>query len=318
MRAYIVRRLLAMIPLMIGVSIVIFVVMRVLPGDIAAVVASRGAEDPPTQAEIEVVREKLNLDRPLVVQYWDWVSDAVRLDFGKSLVTEDPVLPDLRRLLPVSIELGIMSMVIAWLIALPVGIISAVKQDTWIDYASRSFTIAGLAMPTFWVAVLLILLLSRQFNWLPPLGYVGFFDNPWKNLQQMIFPALALGWTLSATAARMTRSAMLEVLREDYITTARSKGLRESVVILRHALKNALIPVITIAGFQTGLVIGGTVLIEQIFTLPGMGRFFLNALTLRDLPVIQAIVLMITLAFAVINLIIDLLYGVLDPRIRYS
>ena len=176
----------------------------------------------------------------------------------------------------------------------------------------------GVAMPTFWVAVLLILLLSRVFNWLPPLGYVGFFENPADNLKQMIFPALALGWTLSATLARMTRSAMLEVLREDYITTARAKGLREWVVINRHALKNAMIPVITLAGFQVGLLVGGTVLIEQIFTLPGMGRFLITALNVRDFPIIQAIVLLITFAFAAINLVIDLVYAVLDPRIRYA
>ncbi len=307
-----------MIPLLFGVSIVIFVVMRILPGDVAAAIASRGAEDEPTQREIEAVRVALNLDRPLVVQYWDWISHAVRLDFGDSLVTGEPVLDDIRRRIPVSVELGIISMLIAWLIALPVGILSAIKQDTWMDYGARSFTMTGVAMPTFWVAVLLILLLSRVFNWLPPLGYVGFFENPADNLKQMIFPALALGWTLSATLARMTRSAMLEVLREDYITTARAKGLREWVVINRHALKNAMIPVITLAGFQVGLLVGGTVLIEQIFTLPGMGRFLITALNVRDFPIIQAIVLLITFAFAAINLVIDLVYAVLDPRIRYA
>jgi len=307
-----------MIPLLLGVSIVIFVVMRILPGDVAAAIASRGGEEEPTQADIDAIRIALNLDRPLVEQYWDWMSDALTLDFGKSLLTNDSINDDLMRRIPVSIELGIISMLIAWIIALPVGIISAIKQDTWMDYIGRSFAVSGLAMPTFWAGVLIILLLSRGFDWLPPLGYVGFFEDPLANLQQMIFPALALGHSLSATVARMTRSAMLEVLREDYITTARAKGLRERVVINRHALKNAMIPVITLAGFQIGLLIGGTVLIESIFTLPGMGRFLITALSVRDFPIIQAIVLLVTFAFAAVNLVIDILYGFLDPRIRYA
>ncbi len=319
MQQYVVRRLLAIIPLMIGVSIVIFFVMRVLPGDVAAVIASRGdLETPPTQEQIEAVRIRLDLDRNIFLQYGDWVWDAVRFDLGESYFKERSVRDDIIRKLPVTIELGLLSILIAWIIALPVGIISAVKQDSVWDYAGRIFSISGLAVPTFWAGILTILILSRYFSWLPPLGYREFFEDPRGNLLQLIFPALALGWTLSATAARMTRSSMLEVLREDYIRTARSKGLKEAVVILRHALRNALIPVITLAGFMISLVIGGTVIIESIFSLPGMGLYLVQAIEIRDFPVIQGVVLLIAFAFAIVNLVVDLLYGFIDPRIRQS
>ena len=319
MQQYVVRRLLAIIPLMIGVPIVIFFVMRVLPGDVAAVIASRGdLETPPTQEQIEAVRIRLDLDRNIFLQYGDWVWDAVRFDLGESYFKERSVRDDIIRKLPVTIELGLLSILIAWIIALPVGIISAVKQDSVWDYVGRIFSISGLAVPTFWAGILTILILSRYFSWLPPLGYREFFEDPQGNLLQLIFPALALGWTLSATAARMTRSSMLEVLREDYIRTARSKGLKEAVVILRHALRNALIPVITLAGFMISLVIGGTVIIESIFSLPGMGLYLVQAIEIRDFPVIQGVVLLIAFAFAIVNLVVDLLYGFIDPRIRQS
>ena len=319
MQQYVVRRLLAIIPLMIGVSIVIFFVMRVLPGDVATAIASRGSVDtPPTQEQIEAVRIRFDLDRNIFLQYGDWVWNAVRFDFGESYSKETNVREDIIRKLPVTIELGLLSILIAWLIALPVGIISAVKQDSVWDYAGRIFSISGLAVPTFWAGILTILILSRYFSWLPPLGYREFFEDPRGNLLQLIFPALAVGWTLSATAARMTRSSMLEVLREDYIRTARSKGLKEAVVVLRHALRNALIPVITLAGFMISLVIGGTVIMESIFSLPGMGLYLVQAIDSRDLPVIQSVVLLIAFAFAIVNLVVDLLYGFIDPRIRQS
>ena len=319
MQQYVVRRLLAIIPLMIGVSVVIFFVMRVLPGDVAAAIASRGSPDTaPTEAEIEAVRLALDLDRNIFLQYVEWVWDALRFDLGDSYFTGNSVREDIIRKLPVTIELGLLSILIAWVIAVPVGIVSAVKQDSVWDYVGRIFSISGLAVPTFWAGILTILIMSRWFNWLPPLGYREFFEDPRGNLLQLIFPALALGWTLSATAARMTRSAMLEVLREDYIRTARSKGLQENIVIVRHALRNALIPVVTLAGFMISLVIGGTVIIESIFSLPGMGRYLLDAIHARDFPVIQGVVLLIAFVFAIANLFIDLLYGFIDPRIRQS
>ena len=317
MKQYIARRLLLMIPLIFGVVSIVFVILNILPGDVAASIATQGDEEP-DPAQIEAIRTALGLDRPLHEQYWDWLSGAVRLDFGDSMVTGQSVMDDVVRRLPVTLQLGIMSLIIAWAIALPVGILSAVRQDSWMDYVGRSFAILGLAMPTFWVGILIILMLSRYFNWIPPLGYVGFFDDPSANLKQFIFPSLALGWALSATKARMIRSTMLEVLREDYITTARAKGLREWWVINRHALRNAMIPVITLFGFNIGLLIGGSVLIEQIFTLPGIGRFLVTGLNSRDFPVIQAVVLLIVVGYAFVNLLIDLLYGLLDPRIRYA
>ena len=317
MKQYIARRLLLMIPLIFGVVSIVFVVLNILPGDVAASIATQGEEEP-DPAQIEAIRTALGLDRPLHQQYWDWLSGAARLDFGDSLVTGQSVMDDVRRRLPVTIQLGIMSLIIAWAIALPVGILSAVRQDSWMDYVGRSFAILGLAMPTFWVGILIILMLSRYFNWIPPLGYVGFFDDPSSNLKQFIFPSLALGWALSATKARMIRSTMLEVVGNDYIRTARAKGLRERAVLIRHALRNAVLPVITVSGVQLGFVIGGSVAVEKALGVPGIGSAMVTGALERDMNLVQNLVLVYGGVFIVVNLIIDLSYGFLDPRIRYA
>ncbi|MBI4498094.1 MAG: ABC transporter permease [Chloroflexi bacterium] len=318
MQEYILRRLVVMIPALIGVSLIVFAVMRIIPGDVAALIATRGGEGQATEAEIAALREKLGLNKPLPVQYVEWIGGLVRLDAGISLWSGQPVMEELARRFPVSAELAILSIAISLVIAIPIGVLSAIRQDTWVDYLFRVVSISGLAVPGFWLAILIILFLSVWFRWIPPLGYASFFDDPVKNLQQMIWPALALGYRLSAIVSRMTRSTMLEVLREDYIRTAWAKGLRGRAVIYRHALKNALLPVITISAIQLGHLLGGTVIMETVFSLPGIGRLLVDSIYQRDFPVVQTIVVLMAIIFAITNLIVDLLYAWLNPRIRYT
>lgn len=318
MQEYILRRVLLMIPTLLGVSFIIFVIMRIIPGDVATLIATRGGEGTATEQEIANLREKLGLTDSLPIQYVKFIGGVLKLDVGNSLWSERPVIKELVSRLPLTMELAILSIIISLIIAIPVGVLSAIRQDTWVDYLFRLVSIAGLAMPNFWIGVLIILLMSIYFRWIPPLGYTDLFVDPWKNLQQMIWPALALGYRLSAIVSRMTRSTMLEVLREDYIRTAWAKGLRERVIIFRHALKNALLPVITITGIQLGALMGGTVIMETIFTLPGIGRLLIDSINHRDYPVVQTIVLMLAFIFASVNLVVDLLYAWFNPRIRYT
>ena len=307
-----------MIPTLVGVSIIVFAILRVIPGDVATYIATRGGEGTATPQQIADVREKLGLNDPLAVQYVKFMGGLVTLDVGNSLWNGRPIMRDLVSRIPLTFELAALSIVFSLVIALPVGVLSALRQDTWVDYVFRIVSIAGLAMPNFWFAVLVILVLSISFNWIPPLGYADFFTNPGKNLQQMIFPALVLGYRLSAIVSRMTRSTMLEVLREDYIRTARAKGLTDMTVVYRHALKNAMLPVITLTGLQLGALMGGTVIMENIFSLPGVGRMLVDAINHRDFPVVQTIVMLFAVTFASINLLVDLVYAWLNPRIRYS
>ena len=219
---------------------------------------------------------------------------------------------------PVSIELALLALIISYIVAVPLGILSAVKQDTWVDYVAKLFAVAGVALPTFWVGILVIFFLVLLFNWLPPLGYTRVWDDPIRNLQQFIFPAMALGYFNMAFATRLTRSSMLEVLREDYIRTARSKGLRELIVIGRHALKNAFLPVITVAGFQLSRLLGGAVLMEVIFVLPGMGKLLVDSVLVRDYPIVQTFIMLVAVSVLILNLLVDLMYGWINPRIRYG
>lgn len=320
MRRYIAKRLLAMAPMALGVSLIIFTLMRVLPGDIALIIlAGEGSEGSSVKPEeVAALRESLGLDRPLAEQYATWIWGLVRLDAGKSLWYNRPVFEEIGKRLPISLELALLSAIVSLAIAIPIGTISAMRQDAWVDYVFRIITIGGISMPTFWAGTLIMLALVIFFGWMPPLGFTGPFQDPLKNLQQLIWPALALGYYFSAVVSRMMRSCMLEVLRQDYIRTAWSKGLRERIVIIRHALKNALLPVVTIVGVQVGHLIGGTVVMEQIFVLPGMGNALLDAISRRDYPVVQTIIVLMALMFLVVNLVVDLLYGWLDPRIRYE
>ena len=317
MTGYIIQRLALFLPTLILASFLAFAVMRILPGD-PAIAMLGGAEGSFTQEDLDIVREQLGTNRPIHIQYFTWIADLFQGDFNDSYFLHVPVAELMKDRFPVSTQLAVMALIMSYIVAIPLGVLSAVKQDTIFDHAAKLFTIAGVALPTFWVGILILFVLGYYFNWVPPLDYASFFENPATNLQQMIFPAIALGYFNTAFAARLTRSTMLEVMHEDYIRTARSKGLKELAVISRHAIKNAFLPVITIVGFQLGRLFGGAVAIEAIFVVPGVGRLLVESVLIRDYPVVQASILMIALVVLVLNLVVDLLYGWLNPRIRYS
>ena len=321
MRAYLTKRVLLFFPTLLLVTVTVFMILRVVPGDPAVLLlAGTGAdaEEQYTQEQLQAMRAKLGTDRPIYVQYADWVWKMLQLDFGESYFFRSPVYDDIAERLPVTIELGLLSVLLASVVAVPLGVYSAIKQDTIGDYITRIITITGIALPNFWVAIMIIFFLVLSFGYFPPLGYASAWDDPWNNLQQMIFPAIALGTSNMAFLARITRSAMLEVLHDDYIRTARAKGLSERVVIFRHALKNALLPVVTVFGYEFGRLISGTVIIEVIFLVPGMGRLLVTSIFNRDFPMIQAVVLLIAVIVLVLNVLMDLLYAWLNPRIRYA
>ena len=321
MGVYLTKRVLLFFPTLLLVTVVVFVILRVVPGDPAVLLLAGTGEDADeqyTQEQLDKLRAKLGTDRPIYVQYADWVWKMLRLDFGESYFFRSPVYDDIKERLPVTLELGILSVLLASVVAIPLGVYSAIKQNTLGDYVARVITITGLALPNFWVAIMTIFFLVLLFGYFPPLGYVSLWDNPWTNLQQMIFPAIALGTSNMAFLARVTRSAMLEVLHDDYIRTARAKGLSERVVIYRHALKNALLPVVTVSGYEFGRLISGTVIIEVIFLVPGMGRLLVTSIFNRDFPMIQAVVMLIAVIVLVLNVLMDLIYGWLNPRIRYA
>lgn len=325
MQRYILRRVLLMAPTIVGVTFALFMLIRFIPGDVIQQIAGESAViTPEVRADIE---RRLGLDQPWYTQYWAWLFDALRGDFGESLRSGVPIGEELQHRLPVTFELTTLALMVSLLIALPVGILSAVRQDTWMDYVARSVAIGALAVPVFWLATLVIVLPSVWWKVAPPLKYVDLWDDPWQNLQIMLFPygkfipvgpAVLLGVGLSGTVMRLTRAQMLEVLRQDYIRTAWAKGLRERTVITRHAMKNALIPVVTVVGLQLPFLIGGAVIIESIFSIPGTGRYLLSAIQGLDYTVVQGVVLIIAIAVVVSNLLVDLTYAYLDPRIRYT
>ena len=317
---YALHRVFLFIPTLLLATILVFGLFWIVPGD-AAMMLLTGDEDAAgkvTNEDIDRLREKMGLNRPIHVQYSAWVWDLMKGDLGDSLWYKTPVLDDLKDRFPITIQLATMALLMAFVAAVPLGIISAVKQDTKIDYFSRIFALIGIAMPSFWLGILMVYALAYWFKWLPPLEYANIWEDPWLNMQQLFFPALALAFHDMAFTARVTRSSMLEVLREDYMRTARSKGLREFTVIGRHALKNALMPVVTISGYQFGRLLGGVIIIESIFVIPGIGLFLVDAIIHRDFIVLQGVVLLAAATVLVLNLVIDLFYGVLDPRIRYS
>lgn len=316
MAEYIIRRLLSAIPSLVLVSVIIFSLVRLVPGDVVMARLAEGGYA--SDEELDVMRAELGLDRGFVEQYIDWAGGVVQGDFGESLWTGEAVLPTIASRMRVSLQIALMAILISIGIAIPLGVLSAIRQDGFIDYGARLFAIIGLSMPDFWIATMLLLLLTLYVGWLPEFGYFPFWEDPSRNLQALIFPALIVGYRLSATASRMTRSAMLEVLREDYVRTARAKGLGEQTIVIRHALKNALIPVITIFGGLLSFMLGGLVVMETVFALPGMGRLAFNAVLLRDYPVLQGTVMVMALIFVATNLVVDLSYAVIDPRIRYQ
>ncbi len=319
MLRYAVRRLWLFVPTIFGVTVLIFGMMRLVPGDIAEILAVEvGQTTFQREAVTQKIRRDLGLDRPLAVQYVDWVAKAAVGDFGYSYWEKRPVVEIITERLPVSLELAALTILIATLFAVPLGVISAVKQNTLTDHLVRLISISGLSVPLFLTGILILYFLIRLFHYMPPLEFSRLLDNPLANLQQMIWPALATAIYISAPITRLTRSQMLDVIREDYVRTARSKGLKESVVIYRHALRNALLPVVTFVGWWGGRLLGGVVVMEVIFGIPGMGTRLIYSVGYRDYPVVQTIVLLMALIFLVINLIVDLLYGWLDPRIRYE
>lgn len=313
MTQYILRRLLAIIPVLFGISVLVFGLVHLIPGDVAQILLGTQATD----QQIETLRRTFGLDRPLPVQYVDWLSHILRGDFGVSFRTNRPVLPDLIARFGVTLQLTLTSMLIALAVAIPLGVASARNRGRLSDGISRVVALLGLSIPNFWLGTLLILFVSLGLHWLPPVGFTSLLDNPWLGLQTLILPAIALGTAVAAFIMRMVRSSLLEVLRQDYVRTAYAKGLKDRVVLYRHALKNAFIPVLTVIGVQIGYLLGGAVIIESIFSLPGMGRFLLDSISNRDYSIVQGGVLFIALIFCLVNLSVDLVYAWLDPRIRY-
>jgi peptide/nickel transport system permease protein len=320
MGKYAIRRVLLFIPTLLLATVMVFALFWIVPGDPALTILGGGEGDSGTVSpeQLQRLRQTLGLDRPIYVQYASWLWGVLRGDLGTSLWYKTPVWVQLKDRFLVTMELAVMAILLAFWAAVPLGIISAVKQDTGFDYCSRVFCVIGIALPTFWLGILTVYALASFFQWLPPLGYATLWEDPLLNLQQLIFPALTLAFTDLAFVARVTRSAMLEVMREDYLRTARAKGVREMGVIGRHGLKNALLPVVTVSGYQFGRLLGGVIIVESIFVVPGMGTLLIDSIIHRDFIVLQAIVLLIATVVLGLNLLIDLLYGVLDPRIRYQ
>jgi peptide/nickel transport system permease protein len=319
-RTYVLRRLLLFVPTLFGASLLIFVLMRLVPGDIAEIlVYQTGSEASAVQQkQIEQIRRELGLDRPVATQYVSWLVGAVRGDFGYSYSQRRPVNEILTERFPRSMELAALTLVLAALWSIPLGVVSAVRQNTWLDYVVRVLSISGLSLPIFFTGVLILYLLVRVFRWLPPLEFVALTEAPIENLKQLIWPALAQAYYISAPIMRLTRSQMLEVVRQDYVRTARAKGLGERAVMYRHALRNSLLPVVTFIGWWGGRLLGGVVIMEIIFAIPGMGLALVQAVSYRDYPTVQAIIFVMALIFLIVNLAVDLLYGWLDPRIRYA
>ena len=321
MKEYLIRRLLFGLLTVFVVSALIFALLRIAPGDVALLIAeanSGGEGIDVSEEDLEEIREKLGLNDPLHIQYLSWITGFMVGDWGNSLFTGRDVFDEFKLKFPVTLELVIFSQIIAILLGLPAGILMALKQNSWVDYVIRILSLAGLSLPSFWSATLLLLGGAYFFMWNPQLGSFALTEEPWQNIQQFFWPAMMLGYISAATKARMMRSTMLEVLRQDYIRTAKAKGLTQYVVTARHALKNAFIPVITVIGITTALSLGGSVVMERVFSMPGLGGFILEGMLSRDFPIVQSIVLFFAMAVIFVNLLIDISYGWFDPRVRYQ
>ena len=323
MLQYMIKRLLLMIPTVLGAAFIIFFILRIVPGDVCQLkMGGDGGYFDPEQ--IKICHQNLGLDRPLWEQFLTFVYGIFTFDFGNSLDTGKPVIEEIGLRFQLSLQIALMATLVSIVIAIPLGTISAVYQNSWIDYLVRSISIAGIAIPSFWLGILILLALLNVNDWLfgvrwsPPLTYKPFWEDPYHNISQLIWPALATGYRYSSVATRMTRSSMLEVLREDYVRTARAKGLLENVIINRHALKNALLPVVTVIGIEFAFLMGGLVVTEQVFNLNGLGQLLVHSVTGKDYTMTQAIVMIIVLMFVLTNFVVDMLYAWLDPRIRYS
>jgi len=317
MRQYLIRRILLMIPTLLGVAIVIFLLMRVVPGDIVELkYAGEGASI--SRETLEKERQLLGLDKPLWYQFGSWMWGLMRGNFGVSMWTGRPIMHEVSIRFELTLQLAIMAMIISVILGIPLGMIAALKQDTWADYSVRVFSIAGLATPSFWLGVLMILVLLIFFKWLPPMEFTPLWKNPAANLVQLIWPAMAVGYRYSAMIMRMTRSTMLDVLREDYIRTARAKGLFEKLILFRHALKNALLPVVSVIGLELAFLLGGLVVTEQVFNLNGLGLLLVQSIERRDYMMTQSLVVLVAFFFVLMNFTLDILFAWLDPRVRFN
>jgi peptide/nickel transport system permease protein len=317
MLRYTISRILFMIPTLIGVAVLVFFMLRIVPGDVVEV-KLRGDGGTVSQETIDMERKRLGLDKPLLYQFGDWMVGLAKLDLGKSMWTERPVIEEIAIRLELSLEVAILATIFAILISVPLGTAAALFRDTWVDYVVRIVTIGGLSIPSFWFGMLIILGLLAFFNWLPPITFTPIYVDPVANLTQLIWPAMAVGYRYCAVTARMIRSSLLEVMSEDYIRTARAKGVVEKLVVSRHALRNALLPAITVMGLEFAFLIGGLVVTEQVFNLNGIGQLFVQSVARNDFMLIQGMVMMIAVFYVFINLVVDLLYAVFDPRIRYA
>jgi len=314
---YIGKRLLLMVPTLLGAALLIFLLMNIIPGDVALLIIGGDQGGDINPQELAKLRARLGLDQPLYVQFFSWLWGVVRLDFGTSLWTGAPIIEEIMIRLPLSLEVAIAATILSTLLAIPLGTLAAIRQDTWVDYAVRVISIGGLAIPAFWTGILVILLLVLYFEWSPPLEFVSLLEDPWENFLQLVFPIVTIGYRFAAVATRMTRSTMLEVMREDFVRTAWAKGLQERMVVAKHALRNALLPVVTIIGTEFAFLMGGLAVTETVFTLNGVGRFMIDAIVHRDIPVVQTLVMLTAFSFVIVNLLIDVLYAWLDPRISY-
>jgi peptide/nickel transport system permease protein len=317
MLRYAINRILFMIPTLIGVAVLVFFMLRIVPGDVVEV-KLRGDGGNVSQEVIEMERKRLGLDKPLVYQFGDWMAGLAKFDLGKSMWTDRPVVEEIAVRLELSMQVAIMATIFAVLIAVPLGTTAALMRGTWVDYVVRIVTIGGLSIPSFWFGMLIMLTLLAFFNWLPPITFTPIYVDPVANLTQLVWPALAVGYRYCAVVARMIRSSLLEVLSEDYIRTARAKGVVEKLVVSRHALRNALLPAVTVIGIEFAFLIGGLVVTEQVFNLNGIGQLFVQSVSRNDFTLIQGMVMLIAVVYVFVNLIVDLLYGVFDPRIRYT
>jgi peptide/nickel transport system permease protein len=315
---FILHRFLLMIPTLLGVAVLVFFLLRLMPGDPVAtmLLGDAGGANIPKEV-IAQERARLGLDQPLGVQFFKWFWGILQGDFGVSMWTGRPIAYEIGIRLELSLQVAVMATILAVLLALPLGTLSAIFKDSWIDQTIRVFSIAGLAVPSFWLGMIIILLLLTYFSWIPPLTFTSFVDDPWENLSQLIWPAMAVGYRYSAVSTRMMRSSILEVLQEDYIRTARAKGVTERLVVARHAMRNALLPVVTVIGLEFAFLIGGLVVTEQVFNLNGIGKLFVEAITRSDFTMIQSLVLLVSVFFVLVNFVMDLMYAFLDPRIRY-
>jgi peptide/nickel transport system permease protein len=323
MYKYTIKRILLMIPTLIGAGLLVFMLMRMIPGDVCEIRLG-GTGLMVDKEQIDICRENLGLNQSMAKQFYDFAIGIATLNFGDSMWTGRPVTEEIAIRFQLTLQIAIMATLTAVIIALPFGVISAIKQNTWVDYCIRLFSIAGIATPSFWLGIMIILgllIVSQQLfgePWMMPISYTPIWVDPWANLSQTIWPAVAVGYRYAAVVVRMTRSAMLEVLREDYVRTARAKGLFEKVIVNQHALKNALLPVITLVGIEFAFLIGGLVVTEQVFNLNGLGKLFVDAVLDHDFTMTQALVMMVVSVFVVVNLVVDLLYAWVDPRIHYS